>query len=291
MKGRWRWLLGIALPLILVAAACGGGGSGRSASPTAPQAVGEEMAMPAGGEEMAEEDAGEEPADAEPEEEPPPAEDPEPAEEQEPVEEEEPESNGVPRNGATYRVTFDADWSAATHPTRFPSNPHFSGLIGATHRESTRFWDEGAIASDGIKAMSETGSKSPLDDEIARAIRGGAAENLLSGGGINPSPGRARLDFDVSPEHPYVTLVAMIAPSPDWFVGVSALSLVRNGDWERTVVVRLFAYDAGTDGGGNYTSANRPLNPRRPIERIESSPFRVDGRLVPLGTFTFRRID
>ena len=28
---------------------------------------------------------------------------------------------------ARYRVTFQATWSAATHPTNFPGNPHFSG--------------------------------------------------------------------------------------------------------------------------------------------------------------------
>ena len=38
---------------------------------------------------------------------------------------------------ARYRVTFQATWSAETHPTNFPANPHFSGLVGATHNENT----------------------------------------------------------------------------------------------------------------------------------------------------------
>ena len=30
---------------------------------------------------------------------------------------------------ARYRVTFEAGWSAASHPEGFPGNPHFSGLV------------------------------------------------------------------------------------------------------------------------------------------------------------------
>ena len=33
-------------------------------------------------------------------------------------------------------------------------------------------------------------------------------------------------DVAVTTDHPRVTLVTMIAPSPDWFVGVSGLSLL-----------------------------------------------------------------
>ena len=37
-------------------------------------------------------------------------------------------------------VTFDATWSRSTHPEDPPDNPHFSPLIGATHRSSVVFW-------------------------------------------------------------------------------------------------------------------------------------------------------
>lgn len=191
---------------------------------------------------------------------------------------------------ATYRVTFNATWSRASHPTDFPDNPHFSGLIGATHLESTRFWEVGAIASDGIKAMAERGRKTPLDQEIERAIANGTAEFLLSGGPIGRSPGSVTLDFEIGVNQPFVTLVAMVAPSPDWFVGVSALSLLVNGDWAQTLEIELFAYDAGTDGGRTFTSFNQPLEPRVPIFRIESGPLIQGSNGAPLGRFTFRRL-
>ena len=186
----------------------------------------------------------------------------------------------------SYDVVFESTWSAITHPASFPGNPHFSGLIGGTHRATVTFWAEGSLASDGIQNMAELGSKTPLDSEVEAAIQAGTADGLLSGGGISPSPGTVQLTFDVSVDFPLVTLVSMIAPSPDWFVGVSSFSLLEEGSWVSSIVVQLFAYDAGTDSGVIYTSPNEATNPRADISRLMVTPFDV---MSPLGTFTFTR--
>jgi hypothetical protein len=81
----------------------------------------------------------------------------------------------------------------------------------------------------------------------------------------------------------------MIAPSPDWFVGVSGLCLCEGNAWADSVIVDLFPYDAGTDGGTTYLSPDRDTDPPDPISRIEGSPFAVDGEVAPLGTLTFVR--
>lgn len=188
-----------------------------------------------------------------------------------------------------YTVTFQATWRPATHRADFPPSPHFSGLIGGTHGTSATFWSVGGIASDGIRNMAELGSKSPLEAEVRSAINAGRAGTVLSGGGISPSPGSASLEFEISPAFPLVTLVSMVAPSPDWFVGVSGLDLRPNGAWLDEVTVQLFPYDAGTDGGTTYLSADQVTSPRQPIARIQGYPFAVSGAVAPLGTFTFRR--
>ena len=94
----------------------------------------------------------------------------------------------------------------------------------------------------------------------------------------------------MSQDHPLVTLVTKAGPSPDWFVGVSALNLLDNGDWAREKEVPLIAWDAGTDSGVNFTSADRPTRPRQPIARITTPPLASDGVVPPLGRFTFRRL-
>jgi hypothetical protein len=191
---------------------------------------------------------------------------------------------------ARYRVTFAATWSASTHPSEIPRVPHFSGLIGATHREPQRFWDSGTLATEGIRAMAEMGRKTPLDQEILAAIAAGGAQHLLSGGSIDLSPASAVLEFEISREYPLVTLVSMVAPSPDWFVGVSALNLFDGGDWVPERVVPLRPWDAGTDSGVTFESRDRPTVPRELITRIAAGPLVVGGDVPPMGTFTFRRL-
>ena len=188
-----------------------------------------------------------------------------------------------PAFNAQYRVTFEADWSASTHPENFPSDPHFSGLIGATHNNEAHLWQMGEIATPGIALMAETGSKSILNTEINALINNNLVQNLLSGEGISDSPGTVNLNFELSQEYPLVSLVSMIAPSPDWFIGVNSLNMRQNNQWREQFSVELKAYDAGSDSGSNYTSANTPTNPPDPISEIITSPFnnnQILGRFV-----------
>jgi len=191
---------------------------------------------------------------------------------------------------ARYSVTFEAQWRAETHPTDIPSDPHFSRLIGGTHSARVRFWAPGAIASDGVERMAEEGRTSPLDLEIMAAISAAHAQHLIRGESIPLSPASTSVEFEISLEHPLVTLVSMVAPSPDWFVGVHDLSLVENGDWVREKVVMLYPYDAGSDSGVTFTSPDRDTQPREPIHSIETPPLALSGMVAPMGTFTFRRL-
>jgi len=189
---------------------------------------------------------------------------------------------------ATYRVVFEATWSASTHPTNFPGGAHFSPLIGAVHKAGVTFWARDGIATPGIESMAETGGTSTLTAEI-QAESPGDALAVVNGSGIR-SPGSTTIQaIALREEFPLVTLVTMIAPSPDWFVGVSGLSLRDDeGDWIEELEVVLYPYDAGTDSGPNYTSANDDTQPKEPIRNLSGeSPFSDE----PIGTFTFTRTD
>jgi spondin N len=201
-----------------------------------------------------------------------------------------PSPSPIPAATARYRVTFDAAWSEQTHPTDIPATPHFSGLIGGTHRSTVTLWEEGGIASEGIRLMAERGRQTPLDTEVGAAIAAGHAQHVLAGDDVPRSPGSVTFEFYVTRDYALVTLVSMIAPSPDWFVGVSSLSLIEGGSWVAEKVVTLHAYDAGTDSGVTFSSADVQTRPPQPIHRITTGPLVVGGSVPPLGTFTFRRI-
>jgi len=146
------------------------------------------------------------------------------------------------------------------------------------------------MASPGIVNMAETGSKNPLTAEINSVINSGQGQTLLSGGGVDPSPGSVSLEFDISDSHPLVSLTTMIAPSPDWFVGVRDLNLFENGDFiDRTVTVAI--YDAGSDSGTSFASGNQSTNPMAAISMITGGPLSVNGSIPSMGTLTFERID
>ncbi len=190
---------------------------------------------------------------------------------------------------AVYQVTFTSTWSATTHPhpqNDFPANAHWSPLIGAVHNSNITLWAAGALASAGIEQMAETGDTAALRNEITAA--GSSAYATLTGSGLGTASGLVSLaPFTATKEFPLVTLVTMIAPSPDWFAGVDNLSLLdTNGNWQDQVVVTLYPYDAGSDDGADYTSADSEPNPHQVIANYTGvAPFSS----APLGTFTFTR--
>jgi len=152
-------------------------------------------------------------------------------------------------------------WTAAAFGTQFPPGPHFSGLVGATHHTGAEFWTEGRPAALGIQNVAELGSKDEFINEVDLAIVAGTASTVLSGPGIGSAQSEATLSFSVSPSHPLVTLVSMVAPSPDWFVGVGGLALYQDGLWKDKLTLPLEVYDTGTDSGQTFTSANRVTSP------------------------------
>lgn len=137
--------------------------------------------------------------------------------------------------------------------------------------------------------MAERGLTTTLVNEINAAIAAGTAQRAFTGGNIGTSPGTATADFEISQSFPLVTLVSMIAPSPDWFVGVSGLRLFDNGRWIDETTIELVPWDAGTDSGVTFTSPDLVTAPHVGISRILSAPLSPSGRVTPLGTFTFSR--
>lgn len=179
---------------------------------------------------------------------------------------------------AVYEVTFDAVWSQDTHPVDFPGGAHFSGLTGGTHDETLVFWEPGGLASPGMEAMAEQGIGSILRSEVEAA---GGTPVFGSNIPFSPDTRTFRLTFDE--EQPFLTLVSMVAPSPDWFVGVGGLPLWDDG-WLHEVVVDLVPWDAGTDSGPTFITPDVDTVPAEPITEITGFPFTGTG---PLGTLTF----
>jgi hypothetical protein len=197
---------------------------------------------------------------------------------------------------AVYRVRFSTTWNAATFPTQFPAGRHFSGLVGATHDATVGFWTPGLLASAGMERMAEQGAKQALLDEVGAASPGHIG-GMLSGDGLGTGVNETVLSFQFNQRHPLVTLVSMVAPSPDWFVGVRALALFDNGAWRERVVVQLPVWDAGSDDGASFSSADIEAAPHGVIRLLTSAAGDTDfangvhrSSGAYLASFTFERV-
>lgn len=193
-------------------------------------------------------------------------------------------------SSATYRAVFEATWTAETHPTGFPSNPHFSPIIGAAHNAEATFWMSGEMASPGLEQVAEMGSADTLMTEVETQIGMGNALAVVRENPPTPNTGTVTIEFEfsVNDAFPLVTLATMIAPSPDWFVGVSGLSLQDDeGQWMPEHQVDLFPYDAGTEDGTLFSVDNPETTPRGSIMSVRGvAPFSEE----PMATLTFERL-
>ena len=180
-------------------------------------------------------------------------------------------------NTVTYRVTFSTIWTEAQFPTQYPSGRHFSPLVGMTHNEQATLWIDAGLATEGMESMAETGGRLSLNTEINAFIEQGYAQFLLNGGGISSLTDSIEFEFEVSEAFSLVTLVSMVAPSPDWFVGVNSVDLRdENGEWRSRVNMGLRILDAGTDSGLSYNSGNSDTQPREPIQLLTSDASDTD---------------
>ena len=187
-----------------------------------------------------------------------------------------PDPEVATRSLARYEVAFEGTWTRQSTPGGVPPSAHFTSLIGGIHDDQVVFLENGERASLGVEYMAELG----LTQRLANEVLAAGAVVLHRVGDIRPE-GMGVLDaVELSTDSPRVTLTTMVAPSPDWFVGVSGLSLLDpDGQWVMSRTVNLYPWDAGTEDGSEF-SLNNP----------ETSPQGVITSLRGQGKFTTERI-
>ena len=169
---------------------------------------------------------------------------------------------------ATYTMTFEGLWTADDiTDANLPGSAHFTQVIGATHNSGTTIWVSGGTASRGVENVAEEGRVGTLVSEIGANAN---ADIVVRAGTsfIGPTA-TVSGTFTANSSYPLVSVLSMIAPTPDWFVGVSNLSLYDNG-WQNRVV-DLYPYDAGTEDGSGWSLGNPNTSPQGTIRSIRNS--------------------
>ncbi|MEO1712003.1 MAG: spondin domain-containing protein [Bacteroidota bacterium] len=192
--------------------------------------------------------------------------------------------------GERYEVTFTSLWTPANHPVDYPENAHFSRAVGMTHTAGSSFFLPGNLASEGVKVMAETGDVEPLDAEIQALVDQGDGLDLIVGERLPEGTTSASFTIAADEDHAFISLVSMLAPSPDWFVAVENISLRENGEWVESITVQAATYDAGTDSGASFASENLATSPAEPIYVPAASPTGDGVETYVFATFTFKRM-
>ncbi len=191
---------------------------------------------------------------------------------------------------ARFEVALEITWSQETAPLEFPVGAHLSRLIGATHNRRYVLFRDGHTASSGLELVAENGRPKTLQAELDEAERRGRLGTVISGQGLSSAPGRIVAEFRTTRDHPLLSIVTMLAPSPDWFTGVADIVLANDNGWIDQAEVPLWAWDAGTDGGATYDAANADMQPQQSVRLLATPHFLTPDGLVPVGVVTIRRM-
>ena len=179
-------------------------------------------------------------------------------------------------SSAVYRVTFQGTWTRSVTPGGVPGSAHFTRLVGGVHGDAVTFLESGGTASAGVEYMAENGGASDFNSEVQAAIEATprTALSVIEGGTyvIGPQVSKTLDNVELTTDFPRVTLTTMVAPSPDWFVGVSGLPLLDDqGRWLRSHEVNLYPWDAGTEDGGEFSLSNAATSPQGVITSIRGT--------------------
>ena len=185
---------------------------------------------------------------------------------------------------AAYDVTFQGNWTTASTPGGVVGGAHFTTLIGAVHSGDVTFWQSGGTATPGVELVAEIGATGTFRSEVQASPHTGSViqQSIRSGGTSSVT-----FTVEVTEDHPLVTLLSMIGPSPDWFVGVSGVSLKDDaGRWMPRRAIDLYPYDAGTEDGAEFSLNNPPTVPQGVITSIRGTGKFSD---QPMARLTFVR--
>jgi len=191
---------------------------------------------------------------------------------------------------ARYQVTFHINWNSQDYPTDYPSNAHFSKLIGWSHTLNNSFFEIGSVSSLGIESMAENGATTPLDNELIAKIENNEGLLHYIGTNLGSGVGSITQNIEVTPAYPAVSLVTMIAPSPDWYLGAININLYEDGAFVSQKIVNGLLYDAGTDDGTTYSSANDDSSPKQPIQLVIDAPLGNGTTSPVIATVTFTKL-
>jgi len=197
----------------------------------------------------------------------------------------------TPAAQVSYKIEIQLLWISPKFTV--PAYAHFTNFIGMVHTKDSFLWAPNGLATTGLEFVAEVGSNGQLNKEIDSIIAKGKA---LSAFQILPPAidGRYDTTFNFTLQYSSISFASMIAPSPDWFIGLNKYNLLQNGSWVKDITVPLYGYDAGTEDGDVFGYNNPETNPRQSIHLLTAANASVlangNAQLAPMGNIRFIKL-
>jgi len=178
-----------------------------------------------------------------------------------------------------YSCIFENLWTKERHPSEYPLDAmHWKKQVLASHSDAYSMWESGALASNAVDKMVESSDSSILTREV-----------MINNGSYEVGYAKhIEIDNTFEFENPirmtstnhYLSVVAKMAPSPDWFSGFHDFNAINEATstWYEKFTIETYPYDAGIDDGDTYYTENLPTIPAQRITQ-----FTVDN--VPNGIY------
>ncbi|WP_299689118.1 spondin domain-containing protein [uncultured Tateyamaria sp.] len=190
---------------------------------------------------------------------------------------------------ARYRVEIALNWDGSVQDGH-PADKHWSRLIAFAHSSRYTLFADGDTASSGLALVATNGRVGVLEAELAEARRRGRVGAQLVVPGLDAGVGTFSVEVEVTDRFRFVSFATMLAPSPDWFSGASAVPLMDDAGWLASVTVPLWVWDAGADSGPAFMGPNADTQPRQSVRLLSHPAFLTPEGLAPIGTATFTRL-
>ena len=173
-------------------------------------------------------------------------------------------------------------WTAARHPTDFPTavwpgdanGAHISPPVVVSHAAGYPLYATGSLATTGVAQTATTGSRETIVPEITDCQTAGNCFDYAVGSTnatIRGADQKQSLTININSTYSRLSAVHMLAPSPDWFTGISDIELCQGNKWT-SQIIEANPYDAGVDDATTFVHTNAPSSPATTIARL-ATPF------------------
>lgn len=194
---------------------------------------------------------------------------------------------------ATYKITFNPDFSEMDHPTDYPDNASFAKMFVMAHSSNTTLYTIGSAATDGLKRYVTDGDIGGLQSEYSGEEGTSNATKIAIGNAIGATGSSDSVTIVINPDLLEISFVSKISPSPDWFVGVRSFSLVNpDNSLVDYIEIPVYPLDGGADAGTTYNAETSPET--GPVAIINGYPFTPpeSGNIIKrFGNLTIERIN